>query len=377
LTTQHEVRRAITQAVRNTSRFPTLQELCTALNFSAEQVYKYMNSLVEDQYLERQGQWYKFAADKEVIEPVIITPEPVQDITELSNDVNESSQITEKNVTRKTNKRTAKKTNPVYRVQVRIIQAVMAFIGTGAALISIYYTNIWLIEFLPFIIAVLLSVIMVGFSVFAFEVIILFCTGEVTHNKWAQGTVIVGFALLWFVATSFSVFSTIAGQVNKEFQKKEQSEMSVESNSREQWKLLQEQKAELKDRLNDYRTQVQTYTQVLSGMNSVAGREDNKNAWNDINYKLYAAQGAITSILSKMEEVRANERKIIDESKGKSFVSKVKAEKNIDFYAWLAKIFGIRADRVQFFMALMPAVFVDLIAPFGLATALFLKHKYQ
>jgi hypothetical protein len=386
MTTQHEVRRAIMQAVRNTDRFPTLQELCTALNFSAEQVYKYMNSLVEDKYLEKNGMWYKFAADRpesvhEIAEMSNDVQEPVQEIApevfeEMSVEIKEPMQESTQKKVKIINKPKNKKQTHIYGIQVRIIQAVMTIIGTGASIISIYYTNIWLIEFLPFIPALLLSIIMVGFSVFAFEIIILFFTGHITGNKWVQGIVITSFTLLWLVATSFSIFSTIAGQVNKEFQKREKSEMTAESNSKEQWQLLQEQKIELKERLNDYRHQIQTYNQILSGMNSVKNREGNQNAWNDINYKLYTAQGAITSILGKIEEVRTNERKIIDDSKGKSFVSKVKTKTRIDFYVWLAKIFGVDPDKIQFFMALMPAVFVDLIAPFGLATALFLKNKY-
>jgi len=264
---------------------------------------------------------------------------------------------------------------PVYKNQVKIIQTVMAFIGVSATIISVYYSSIWMLEFLPFVLAILLSLIMVSFSVFAFEVVILFFTGSIAANKPIKIAVITGFTFLWLVATSFSIFSTVAGQVNKDFQKKEAVIAAVDHNSQEYWQILQDQKKEAKEILKDYRQQIQTYNQILSGLNSAKARLNNKNAWNDSTYKLQQAQKNVSKISEELENIRVQEKKILAENKGKGSIMPKKAEQNMDLYAWLAKILGIDPDKIQFFLALLPAVFCDLSAPFGLAIALFLRNK--
>ena len=95
-------------------------------------------------------------------------------------------------------------------ISVRIL---MAIIGIGAVILSIYYTYVWLAEFLNMFLALLLSTIMIAFSVMAFEVMVIFW-----QNK--QRGVIPLFCLLWLVVLIFSMISTIAGQYN--------SRMSIE-----------------------------------------------------------------------------------------------------------------------------------------------------
>jgi len=422
MTEFNRLRRFINNNIRTDERFPSLSDICSALNYSEEQARKYMESLAEDGYIEKVGSWFRFPNKTieevagDFVERLKTTPNPHTNLYDDNGEIAADAAVDEfipiyardgdilrvhdiaepvkrgrgrpagtfrKNIPQplvepqqaSPEPRREVEKAPVYKNQVRIIQAVMAFIGTSATIISVYYSSIWMLEFLPAVLAILLSLIMVGFSVFAFEIVILFFTGSITDNKFIKIAVATGFTLLWIVATSFSIFSTVAGQVNKDFQKKEAVVAAVDHNSQEYWQILQDQKSEAKETLKDYRQQIQTYNQILSGLNSAKARLNNKQAWNDSTYKLQQAQKNVSKISEELENIRIQEKKILADNRGKGSIIPKKTEQNVDLYTWLAKILGIDPDKIQFFMALSPAIFCDLIAPFGLATALFLRNK--
>lgn len=384
---EHDLKRFISQNIRMSGVFPTLQEVCTAFNFSHEQARKYMQSLAEDGYVEEQGQWFRFPEHKAAEVETIYNEDDIRVAIE-SGSVGGFVFESEK---RKRGRPfgSVKKTGVIpdqiypaedkpkispkgYNIQIKIIQGFMAFIGLGAAIISTYYTFTWMNEFLPFILALLLSFIIVGFSVMAFEVIIIFCSDQITDNKIIKASVIVGFGILWVVATFFSLSSTIAGQVNEDLKKKDSYSTAANSSENQKWKILQDQKIELKERLKDYQQQIKTYNQILSGMNSVQSRKENKGAWNDSNYKLSQTQKTVQKIYDEMEEIRKQEKEIL--TKNKNVITDSAGEKT-DFYQWIAKVLNVRPDRIQFILALVPALFSDLIAPTALAIALFLRSK--
>ncbi|MFX0141036.1 MAG: hypothetical protein ACFFDN_45780, partial [Candidatus Hodarchaeota archaeon] len=97
-----------------------------------------------------------------------------------------------------------RKKNDIVLIVLRIL---MIIIGIGAIILSTYYTSIWLFSFLPGYLAILLSSIMVAFSVAAFECMIIF-----KENK--QRILIVIFSIIWLIVLCFSMISTVAGQYN-------------------------------------------------------------------------------------------------------------------------------------------------------------------
>lgn len=266
----------------------------------------------------------------------------------------------------------------VYGMPVYIIQVLMGVIGTGAAVISVYYTTIWLVEFLPWGFALLLSSIMVGFSIAAFEASILFLSGQVTENRVSKISVVAGMFLLWIVVSFFSIMSTVAGQYNKHIFNLRGTTEQSRNTDRMKWNILQEKKAEIKERLVDYKKQMSVFNNIMAGMNDVSSRTKNNGVWYESQYKLKQVNKKIVQLNKSMDVVRTEEKKFLDQSKETGLLLDPGAKKKTkNFYSWLAGVTGIVQDKVQFGMSLFPAIFVDLIAPIGIAMSLFLRNKYK
>lgn len=265
----------------------------------------------------------------------------------------------------------------LYGMPVYIIQVLMGIIGSGAAVISIYYTSIWLIEFLPFGLALLLSSIMVGFSVSAFEAIILFLSGQVTKSRISKMSIVSGMAVLWIIVTFFSIMSTVAGQYNKHVSNLKVEAKSGVSTGKIRWSLLKERKHDIRKRLSEYRQQTSVLNKIISGMDDVESRLKNSGLWYESQYKLRKANKQISALSKKMGVVRKEERALLKESRKEGILLSNSKKDIPNFYGWLAKILGVAEDKVQFIMSLFPAIFVDLIAPVGIAMSLFLRNKYR
>lgn len=279
-----------------------------------------------------------------------------------------------KNLPKKKSKSKQKYSAPIY-----IIQILMGIIGMGASIISIYYTTVWLLEFLPWAFALLLSSIMVGFAVSAFETVILFLSGQVTHSKIAQWSITIGFIILWISVTFFSIFSTIAGQYNKFIANLQEEAKQGMDTGKMNWNSLQEEKQDLRTRLKEYRENVKTYTEISRTMTDLENRTENNKTWAENQYRLRIANEEIRKLLDELNKIREEERGLLKESKEKGIILgvTVDTENIVNFYGWIAKVLNIDKDRAQFFMSLLPAVFVDFISPTAIALALFLRSRYK
>jgi hypothetical protein len=263
---------------------------------------------------------------------------------------------------------------PVY-----IIQAGMGVIGIGAAIISTYYTTIWLLEFLPLSFSLLLSGIMIGFSVSAFETVILFFTGQVTKNKYAKVSIATGFIFLWIIVSAFSIVSTIAGQYNKHVSNLRDKSKEVSSTAGADWNIIQEKESDLKARINEYRKQMKTYDKLSSEMESIESRTTNENTWNENQWRTRKSQENIERLSEELNKVRDEKRVLLNKNRetGVVLTDKSKAKDIPNFYGWLAGVLSMNEDLVQFFLSLFPAVFCDIVAPVGIALSLFLRNKYK
>ncbi len=270
-----------------------------------------------------------------------------------------------------------KRSRQEYSAPIYIIQILMGVIGIGASVISIYYTTVWLIEFLPWAFALLLSAIMVGFAVSAFETVILFLSGQVTRSRAAQWSITIGFVILWVSVTFFSIFSTIAGQYNKfVLNLQDQAKQGIDT-GKMNWDSLQQQKEDLRVRLNEYRENSKTYTEISKTMQGLDKRTENDKTWSENQWRLKKANEEIKRLLDELNKIREEERILLKDSKDKGIILGVTkdTENIVNFYGWIAKIFNIDKDRAQFFMSLTPAIFVDFIGPISLAICLFLRNK--
>ena len=337
---KHNIKKAINILIREKGRFPNEQEMCNLLNFSPEQTRKYMEVLVEDGFIRKVGDWFSF---------------PLKEIKE-EEEINKTKEI-------KVEKKYVKNTIPVF-----IIQLFMGIIGTGATIISIYYTTVFLNEFLPWIFSLMLSSIMILFSISSFETIILFFSQNIIKNLFVKHITTLIFILLWLVVTSFSIMSTVAGQYNKHIENIN-NDLEKDKNSIE-WASLIEQEKELKENLNNYREQIKSYNSIVSGINDLEERKENSKIWADTQYRIRITNKQINEAMENLKKIRENKKKHLQTSKNIVYIS---IERNLNFYEWIAKIFNISKDIVQFIMSLFPAVFCDFIAPIGLALCLFLN----
>ena len=366
------LKETIHSSIRRTLHFPSRGELMESLGeaFTVRQIMSGLAELELEGFLAGDGDWYLLASKDHRQES-----RPVKEqVVEKAPEVPVRIKRTTKPLPIK--KQTPRRVESVYGVPIYIIQFLMAIIGIGAAIISVYYTTIWLLEFLPWAFSLLLASIMVGFSVSAFETIILFMSGHVTDSRFAKAMIASGFIVLWIVVTFFSIMSTVAGQYNRHvINLREQTKQGI-STGRAQWVILQEQKAELQTRLGEYRSQISTLNKIMSGMDDVESRTKNNRVWYETQFRLQKANAKMADVAESLDKVREEERGQLNDSKKTGIILSTTSTKEIpNFYGWMSNVTRIEPDKVQFWMSLFPAIFVDIIAPISLAIALFLRRK--
>lgn len=263
------------------------------------------------------------------------------------------------------------KKNDIVLIVLRIL---MVIIGIGAIILSIYYTSIWLFSFLPGGLAILLSSIMVAFSVAAFECIIIF-----KENK--QGVLIGIFSFIWLIVLCFSMVSTVAGQYNARMKaeiddfSKNSDEIHSSSilksyiNDEEDIQKQMDQKNKRLDYLNGF---------IISFTIEMLKERENKRLQNQAVEELHRIENELRILRNDLEEKRRIQRDYLERQK-ESGVNVVAAEAeeevSASFYVWLAGIFGIDAVLIEFWLSVFPAVFIDIIAPLAVAVGMFLKRK--
>jgi hypothetical protein len=109
---------------------------------------------------------------------------------------------------------------------------------------------------------------------------------------------------------------------------------------------------------------------INKGINNIEERNKNKNIFYDTQYRMKKSQNEMNKLMDELNKVREREKEL---SKTKKVIS-VNTERP-DFYQWLSETIGIKVNNLQLFMSLLIAAFIDIIAPFALAIALFLKKR--
>lgn len=369
-----DVKNMILQLVEETGRFPQLGELADALQITRYQAQRVLALMVEDGFLVRTpNHWYRV---KEADTPA--DPSGIPTVRFMANTERFAAAI--KKAGTIINKTEHKLRQVVHRGEsgdpvLGIIRWSMAVIGMGAAVISVYYTSVWMFEFLPGILAFTLSSIMVGFSVMAFEVIVAFLAGRVTDH-WARWGLSAGFLLLWLVVTVFSITSTVAGQYNRHVQTIEAAAGSDEGRAAGvvRWSTIQEQKTEITQRIQDKREQLRQLNTLVAGVGDLETREAHGRMYVDTQWRIQQAEKAIDGLTTELDRVREAERAEMARDPG--VAGRTRAAGTLpDFYTWVAQVLAVDRDRAQFWVYLFPAVFVDLIAPVALGLAFFIGRK--
>lgn len=256
---------------------------------------------------------------------------------------------------------------------VTLIRVVMGAIGIGAAVISMYYTSRFTQELFPYaFLAYLLSGIMVGFNIMAFELILLFGNGQATTH-WFRWPAAFAFFMLWIVVGGFSITATVAGQYNQ--RAKNTMTTAVASGNPQavaaKWQNILARKFVYENQIKNSQEQNTTLNAKLKEM-----APDNL-AYANTNWYITNNDVKIADANIKLTEIRVEEAAMLKEHP--EVLQLVQSESEgggvPDFYAFLARVFGATRDVVQFWVSLFPAVFVDVIAPIAAAAALFLRGK--
>lgn len=395
---KRDIKEAIERLITTHGRFPKISELATELEISQNQAGQCMRAMVDDGFLIRQGNWYKIAPKDEEpnhqtslhtvsnspkeVKPVIISTPVVEEAPEeiqFEEDIMTQFQQVSETISPEAPEEIHP---PVFDMEfstdvdyaLRIIQIGMGIIGGGAAIISMYYTSIWLLEILPAVFALIMAFIMVTFSILAFEVVILFLSGRFT--SWVRWPIAFCFLCLWLLVGTFNITNTIAGQYNMYSKSQiEHSEKQMSDNpGRVEWQNLQERKKEIQERLKDTTDQIATLRQLYSGMNNIEARTKYGKTWNDTDWKLTQAGKQMDKQSAVLSQIRIEERELIQKYPG--IIDSRGDMKTIpDFYGWVSGVLKKDRNIVQFLLSLVPAIFIDIIAPTAIAIGLFLRKK--
>jgi hypothetical protein len=262
------------------------------------------------------------------------------------------------------------KKNDIILVVLRII---MFIIGIGAIILSVYYTAIWLVNYIHPILAYILSAIMIAFSVGVFEIIIIF-----KGNK--QYLFILPFIFLWLIVLCFSMVSTVAGQYNQRIENINEDiiEKSSDILDRKGYEILLEEEKELRERIKEKRKELIPFESIMSTFETIQDRENNKWLYWDTYEKIKKINEYIDKLRNDLEnkrnEIKDYYKKKKEEGKEVESIEET-TERKVSFYVWISSILNIEPKYIEFWLSVFPAAFVDIIAPLAIAVSMFLKRK--
>ena len=250
----------------------------------------------------------------------------------------------------------------------------MAAVGITSALVSAYFSYIWLTEFLPAWLAFILGVNTVLFAVLAFELVIIFSTKRVFAH-WSRYLLAGLFAVLWIAVSIFSGTSTVAGQYNKHVEKKKteaalNKELDADLIA---WNGIKERKEELTLQLKESRERRAEFARMIADIRGLEEKAKYSRTWNDLQWRISQTDSDITRLSRALDAAREEERGMLRANR--DIASAESGGRVLNFYDWLSGVLNADRDRVRFGFGLLPAIFTEILAPLGIAVALFLHKK--
>lgn len=252
-----------------------------------------------------------------------------------------------------------------------IIRIVMAVIGVFSAFMSVYYTSIWLFEFLNTILAILLSTVMVLFSVACFETIII-----LRRNK--QHLLYSIFIFLWIIVLVFSITSTVAGQYNKRIENTNIQIIENTENIQKNmlWEIYNDKETELVKLIEEKQTELEVVNNLLLQFNNLQLRQDMETEWLSSLTTKRKAEEQIKQYRTELEELRQHKIDFLNTEEGVGIIEETKIEDK-SFYVWIGEIIMVQPNLVEFWLAMIPACFIDIISPLAIAVAMFLRRRNE
>lgn len=258
------------------------------------------------------------------------------------------------------------KKKPISKISyILIIRIVLELIGVCASVLSVRYTAIYLFETLPPFWAWFLSSIMIIFSVMAFQMVVLF----VQRKHWFLMAV---FSILWVIVATYSMGSTVIGQYNARKDNfvagTERRHAITTAISKEQ--IYKEQEATLLEKIRAAQVDLERYNKLIAAYDTIEKRDADRSSYNALANAIYSANMKINTWTKELDVVRQNRLSLLE---GDAEV--VAEEEAPTFYEWIATLFSISSAMIEFIISVLPALFIDIMAPLGVAIGLFLRDE--
>ena len=208
-------------------------------------------------------------------------------------------------------------------------------------------------------------------SVSAFEIILILKT------KKMYFTMIV-FCFIWVIVFLFSVFSTVAGQYNKrvETENLKISENISEIHKETEWNIYNNKEEEINYLIEQKEKELEVVNNIMFQFDTLEKRQENEAEWLSSLTTKRKAEEKIEELRRQLDEVRENKLDFLANNEDTVGVTEDSETVDESFYVWLADIWNLSSPSlVQFWFSMFPAVFIDIIAPLGLAVAMFLRRK--
>lgn len=236
--------------------------------------------------------------------------------------------------------------------QVVVIRIVMACVGVAAVMLSAIYTYRFLLPSNGAFIAVTLSWSMIVFSVVSFDVVIFFWTPK---QRWLSFI----FGFLWIIVASFSMFSTMA--VNYD------GYTALEESSYEDNAQINTNRLRIENIDARIEAKKEEALLVSSTIKDYTESVEQVSAW-----YLQNMQKSLADINKEIQELFNNKDALIEDTPDALITQETK---KVSFYDSVERTLSIPARLLHFIVHMLPAIFIDIIAPFSIAVAIFLGGK--
>jgi hypothetical protein len=246
----------------------------------------------------------------------------------------------------------------VEKSTVVIIKWSFGVIGVAMALLSAYYSQAWMAGFLPGILSWVFSGSIILFSIMSLEISILFGMEGKKALAWV-------FRVLFLMTVIFSVSAAMAGQYNKAIQSQQEQIQSSQGTRAD--KVLYDLQVNDRDRVMAVLQEKGTRGKQLLGIMDQSSGDTDSKAYKDARWELSTINKEVARLTAEHKGVQAQIEKLVRENP--ALLSTIQTT---GFYDWIAETTSSTVGWVQFLMYLLPAIFIDLLAPVGVAIFLFL-----
>ena len=366
--TKHDIQDHIRAMHVQLGRFPKIAEMAVEFNMPQYQVTNMLQRFVQDGFLIRVGNWYRFppvvtATEEELhTQPTKGTqpaPEQPPPSPVVPPPVDPPDSLT----------RTIEQFLPILR------WAFLA-IGAVATVLAAWYNELWFEEYLPAWVSWLTAGIFVGFAIMAFELALwLFVQAIQDRTRWLGGIkwglVFMSAVImtLWIIVLGVSITARVAGQYNQWVAE----QVTTPQDPKEVARTTELANLQITRKTNQ--DNVATWQPLLesaAGLVAKAGVDlETKDKWP----KTYAqAQADVTKysglIIKAQDEVKGlNAREVVLLAAAPTAPTKRDMD---DAYSWAAKAMSVPKEQVHFWANVFPAIFLDVIAPVGFTVFFFL-----